>query len=46
MARIKVLLMLLGLSFLTAAAQTSSNTGRWILSANYLGTPSDSSPKS
>jgi amidase len=39
MARIKVLLVLLGLSFLTAAAQTSSNTGRWLLSANYLGTP-------
>src|ERR1700733_14247489 len=39
MARIKVLPVLLGLPFLTAAAQTPSNTGRWIVSTDYLGTP-------
>jgi amidase len=39
MVRIKLPLMLLGLSFLVAGAQTSSNTGRWIVSTNYLGTP-------
>jgi acetamidase/formamidase len=39
MARIKLLSMLLGLSFFAAAAQTPSNTGRWIISTNYLGTP-------
>jgi hypothetical protein len=39
MARIKLLPMLLSLSFLAAAAQTSSNTGRWVVSTDYLGTP-------
>ena len=39
MARIKLLPMLLGLPFLAAAAQTPSNTGRWIFSTDYLGTP-------
>jgi amidase len=39
MAHIKLLPMLLGLSFLATVAQTPSNTGRWILSADYLGTP-------
>jgi hypothetical protein len=39
MARIKVLPVLLGLPFLTSAAQTPSNTGRWIVSTDYLGTP-------
>ena len=38
MTRLK-LLMLLNLLLLTAAAQTSSNTGRWIVSTDYLGTP-------
>ncbi len=35
MVRIKFPLIMLGLSFLVAAAQTSSNTGRWIVSTNY-----------
>ena len=39
MARIKLLSMLLSLSFLAAAAQTPSVTGRWIVSTDYLGTP-------
>ena len=39
MARINLLPMLLGLSFLAAAAQTPSVTGRWVISTNYLGTP-------
>jgi hypothetical protein len=39
MARIKLLPMLLGLPFLAAAAQSPSNTGRWIFSTDYLGTP-------
>src|SRR5450432_2086161 len=38
MTRVK-LLMLLNLSLLTAAAQTSSNSGRWIVSTDYFGTP-------
>ncbi|HEY6490173.1 MAG: hypothetical protein WCC26_06585 [Terracidiphilus sp.] len=38
MTRVK-LLMLLNLFLLTAAAQTSSNTGRWIVSTDYFGTP-------
>jgi hypothetical protein len=39
MARIKLLPLLLSLSVLAAGAQTPSNTGRWIVSTNYLGTP-------
>jgi amidase len=39
MALIKLLPMLLGLSFLAAVAQTPSNTGRWIVSTDYFGTP-------
>lgn len=39
MARINLLPMLLGLSFLAASAQTPSITGRWIVSTDYLGTP-------
>jgi acetamidase/formamidase len=39
MARIKLLPILLGLPFLATAAQTPSNTGRWIVSTDYLGTP-------
>jgi amidase len=38
MARIKLLPILLGLPFLSAVAQTSSNTGRWIVSTDYFGT--------
>jgi amidase len=38
MTRVK-LLMLLSLSLLSATAQTSSNTGRWIVSTDYFGTP-------
>lgn len=39
MAHIKLLPILLGLAFLSAAAQTPSNTGRWLVSTDYLGTP-------
>ena len=39
MARITLLPTLLSLSFLAAGAQTPSNTGRWIVSTDYLGTP-------
>lgn len=39
MAHIKLLPILLGLSFLAAVAQTPSNTGRWIVSTDYFGTP-------
>jgi len=39
MARIKILPVLLSLSFLGASAQAPSITGRWIISTNYLGTP-------
>ncbi len=39
MARIRLLPMLLSLSFVAATAQTSSNTGRWVVSTDYLGTP-------
>jgi len=39
MARIKLLPILLGLPLLTASAQTSPNTSRWIVSTDYLGTP-------
>src|SRR5437763_1250274 len=39
MARIKVLSTALGLSFFVAVAQTPSNTGRWIVSTDYFGTP-------
>ena len=39
MACIKVLSTALGLSFFVAVAQTPSNTGRWIVSTDYFGTP-------
>src|ERR1700712_860764 len=39
MIRTKLTLCLLGLAPLTAAAQTPSLAGSWLVSANYLGTP-------